>query len=99
MVLSQVAEPAQAAETPKPKKKPFFVRRYEKDIARLEKKLLKVAAKMEKFREKEHAGKITKAKFESKKKDMERDSRRISARIRTLHGAIRKELHKGEDED
>lgn len=98
MVLLLVAEPASPVEA-KPKKKPFFVRRYEKDIVRLGKKLAKDVAKLEKLREKERAGKITKAKFENKKLDLERHERRLSARIRTLQGAIRKEMHKGDEDE
>lgn len=85
--------------TEKPKKKPFFVRRYEKDIKRLEKRLAKLGGKLEKYRDKEHLGKITKAKFEQKKLDFENRMRRVSARIRTLHGAIRKEMHRGDEEE
>lgn len=72
----------------------WFIRRLEKGVAKREKKILKLRAKMENNEKAYHAGKITRAKLEKKKQAIEARIRVLSAKVNTFRGNIGKERRK-----
>lgn len=76
----------------------WYIRRMERGVVKREKKIGKLRAKMEKFAQKLSAGKVTRAKFEMKKAEIETKIRVLSARVSTYRGAIGKERRRLEKE-
>ena len=72
----------------------WYIRRLEKGAAKREKKISKLRAKIEEFEHRHEAGKITRAKYEMKKADLESKIRVLAARVSTYKGAIGKERRK-----
>ncbi len=77
----------------------WYIRRLEKGVVKREKQITKLRAKIETFEQRHEAGKITRAKYEIKKAQIESKIRVLAARVSTYRGAIGKErrkLEKGE---
>lgn len=77
----------------------WYIRRLEKGVAKREKKITKLRAKIEDYEQRHETGKITRAKYEMKKAEIESKIRVLAARVSTYRGAIGKErrkLEKGE---
>lgn len=76
----------------------WYIRRLEKGVAKREKKIVKLRAKIEAYERKHDVGKITRAKYEMKKAEFESKIRVMAARVSTFRGAIGKERRKLEQE-
>lgn len=72
----------------------WYIRRMEKGVEKRERKIQKLREKITDFEHRHEAGKITRAKYEMKKKDLEAKIRQLSARVNTYKGAIGKERHR-----
>lgn len=72
----------------------WYIRRLERGVQKREKKILKLRDKISAYEAKHEDGKITRAKYEMKKKDLEGKIRILSARVNTFKGAIGKERRK-----
>jgi uncharacterized protein YceH (UPF0502 family) len=76
----------------------WYIRRLEKGVGKREKKIVKLRAKIEEFHQKHESGKITRAKYQMKKADLESKIRVLAARVSTYKGAIGKERRKLEED-
>ncbi len=72
-------------------KETFFGRRHARELRRVEKKLEKKRLRLDVWAAKKDAHKITPAKFADRKMKLENEMRELSARARTLKGAIKHE--------
>jgi hypothetical protein len=76
----------------------WYIRRLEKGVTKREKIITKLRTKIEDFEHKHESGKITRAKYEMKKADLESKIRITAARVSTYKGAIGKERRRLEQE-
>lgn len=76
----------------------WYIRRLEKGIVKREKNISKLRNKIATFEQRKEDGKITRAKYEMKKTELESKIRVLAARVSTYKGAIGKERRKIEEE-
>ncbi|HDM25373.1 hypothetical protein B6U70_01530 [Euryarchaeota archaeon ex4484_162] len=75
----------------------FLIKRLEKNIARCEKEIEKTRKKIEELERDYKANKITKAKFNIKKRKYEDRINALNARIRVIRGGIVREKKREEE--
>ena len=75
----------------------FLIKRLEKNIARCEKEIEKTRKKIEELERDYKANKITKAKFNIKKRTYEDRINALNARIRVIRGGIVREKKREEE--
>jgi Skp family chaperone for outer membrane proteins len=66
----------------------WTIRRFEKQVAKRERKIQGLRDKMVAYEVKHREGKLTRAKLEQKKQHIEAKVRALSARVNTLRGKI-----------
>jgi len=75
----------------------FLIKRLEKNIAKCEKEIEKIRKKIEDLEKEFKANKITKAKFNIKKRKYEDRINALNARIRVIRGGIVRERKREEE--